>query len=353
MMLLMVIFMITAPIMQGGVDVKLPTAEAKPLDPKGGMVVTVNKQGQIFVDESRDELRGVPRVVQGARRHARQRRAYICARMKGANYGVGRARAVGDASGRRRRHRTRRGANGGEVVYRASEHRAIGRTARRLGVATRVGHCGSDFRAAFGAEGAAAGLQGESRRSTRGRARDRRSDEGAHARAATDRRQRHRHARRRIRATCRRRRRRSDAQETSATRDADAATKTPPKEVPQPKAGGGPTGGAGTDVANMKTEGVEFTDQAYLNNIVRQIAVRFKPRNPGALRAEVFFIVRRDGSVGEFKFLTQARTCTHSISRRRALSRLQGPAKAFGSLPPSYVNDFLPVIFSFDPSLIR
>jgi biopolymer transport protein TolR len=60
MMLLMVIFMITAPIMQGGVDVKLPTADAAPLDPKGGMVVTVDRQGQIFVDESRmgfDEFR--------------------------------------------------------------------------------------------------------------------------------------------------------------------------------------------------------------------------------------------------------------------------------------------------------
>jgi biopolymer transport protein ExbD/biopolymer transport protein TolR len=53
MMLLMVIFMITAPMMQGGVDVKLPTGEATPLDPKGGMVVTVDRQGQIFVDESR------------------------------------------------------------------------------------------------------------------------------------------------------------------------------------------------------------------------------------------------------------------------------------------------------------
>ena len=53
MMLLMVIFMITAPIMQGGVDVKLPTADAAPLEPKGGMVVTVDRRGQIFVDESR------------------------------------------------------------------------------------------------------------------------------------------------------------------------------------------------------------------------------------------------------------------------------------------------------------
>ena len=52
MMLLMVIFMITAPIMQGGVDVALPRAEARPLEPKSGLVVTVNRTGAIFVDES-------------------------------------------------------------------------------------------------------------------------------------------------------------------------------------------------------------------------------------------------------------------------------------------------------------
>ena len=38
MMLLMVIFMITAPMMQGGVDISLPRAEARPLDPKSGLV---------------------------------------------------------------------------------------------------------------------------------------------------------------------------------------------------------------------------------------------------------------------------------------------------------------------------
>lgn len=53
MMLLMVIFMITAPIMQGGVDVVLPTAAAKPLEPKSGLVVTVNRTGDVFVDETR------------------------------------------------------------------------------------------------------------------------------------------------------------------------------------------------------------------------------------------------------------------------------------------------------------
>jgi biopolymer transport protein TolR len=60
MMLLMVIFMITAPIMQGGVDVTLPKAEARPLEPKSGLVVTVDRAGRIHVEEaslSFDEFR--------------------------------------------------------------------------------------------------------------------------------------------------------------------------------------------------------------------------------------------------------------------------------------------------------
>ncbi len=51
MMLLLVIFMITAPIMQGGVDVTLPKAEAKALEPKGGMVVTVARDGRVYADD--------------------------------------------------------------------------------------------------------------------------------------------------------------------------------------------------------------------------------------------------------------------------------------------------------------
>ena len=56
MMLLMIIFMITAPIMQGGVDVELPRAEARPLEPKGGLAVTVDRQGHLFVDDARLSL---------------------------------------------------------------------------------------------------------------------------------------------------------------------------------------------------------------------------------------------------------------------------------------------------------
>jgi biopolymer transport protein ExbD/biopolymer transport protein TolR len=49
---LLIIFMITAPMMQGGVDVELPRAEARPLTAKEGMVVTVDRSGRIFVDET-------------------------------------------------------------------------------------------------------------------------------------------------------------------------------------------------------------------------------------------------------------------------------------------------------------
>jgi len=44
--------MITAPIMQGGVDVQLPRAEARPIQPKEGLIVSIDRQGRIFIDEA-------------------------------------------------------------------------------------------------------------------------------------------------------------------------------------------------------------------------------------------------------------------------------------------------------------
>src|SRR5687767_16022168 len=50
MLVLLIVFMITAPLMQGGVDVELPRAEARPLAPKEGLVVTVDRAGRVFID---------------------------------------------------------------------------------------------------------------------------------------------------------------------------------------------------------------------------------------------------------------------------------------------------------------
>ncbi|MBX9928874.1 MAG: biopolymer transporter ExbD [Gemmatimonadaceae bacterium] len=68
MMLLMVIFMITAPIMQGGVDVTLPRAEAKPLEPKSGLVVSMARDGRVYVDDvgmSASEFRASVKALAG------------------------------------------------------------------------------------------------------------------------------------------------------------------------------------------------------------------------------------------------------------------------------------------------
>ena len=62
MLLLMVIFMLTTPMMQGGVDVALPKASVEPLraSPRS-MTVTVTADGGVVIDETRltlDEFRG-------------------------------------------------------------------------------------------------------------------------------------------------------------------------------------------------------------------------------------------------------------------------------------------------------
>jgi biopolymer transport protein TolR len=56
MMLLMVIFMITAPIMQGGVDLALPKAEARSVESKTGVTISILQNGRIFVGDTRVSL---------------------------------------------------------------------------------------------------------------------------------------------------------------------------------------------------------------------------------------------------------------------------------------------------------
>jgi biopolymer transport protein TolR len=66
MMLLMIIFMITAPMMQGGVDVELPRAAARPLNANTALVVSVTRDGRIFADDvqlSLGEFRGTFRTL--------------------------------------------------------------------------------------------------------------------------------------------------------------------------------------------------------------------------------------------------------------------------------------------------
>ena len=63
---LLVIFMITAPILQGGVEVQIPQAEVAPLPASEAIVVSVDRDGAIYIDDAKvtlDEFKAAIRDV--------------------------------------------------------------------------------------------------------------------------------------------------------------------------------------------------------------------------------------------------------------------------------------------------
>ena len=49
---LLVIFIITAPILQGGVELELPRAQAGPITQAEGVIVSIAEDGQIYLDDA-------------------------------------------------------------------------------------------------------------------------------------------------------------------------------------------------------------------------------------------------------------------------------------------------------------
>ena len=128
-------------------------------------------------------------------------------------------------------------------------------------------------------------------------------------------------------------------------------TKAKATAAPLPRAGGGAVGGAGADVANVRTEGIEFPFPGYLQNIARQIQLNY--RSDKSLRsAEVFFLVRRDGAVSGFRFLQRSGSYAFDLECQGAVEAAAA-TKAFGPLPAGFFDDVLPVIFRFDPKTLR
>jgi biopolymer transport protein TolR len=56
-MVLLIAFMLTAPFLQAGVPLKLPKAEAKVIEEQEGITVSVNRDGEIFIDKLQVEWR--------------------------------------------------------------------------------------------------------------------------------------------------------------------------------------------------------------------------------------------------------------------------------------------------------
>jgi protein TonB len=127
---------------------------------------------------------------------------------------------------------------------------------------------------------------------------------------------------------------------------AKAAAPAQPVGVP----GGTP---GGTDVATIKTEGVDFPFPGYLQNLVSQVYRRWRPPPSNAsLNAEVLFFVHRDGSVTGLQFIQRSGSFAFDLEAQGAIEAA-ARADAFGQLPAGYGPDVLPVSFYFNPRSVR
>ena len=77
MLLLLVIFMITAPLMQGGIDISLPATDAKPLESKDGLGITVTRAGDIYIDNEKYTLAEFRVVFKGLSKNRTRNGVYL------------------------------------------------------------------------------------------------------------------------------------------------------------------------------------------------------------------------------------------------------------------------------------
>ncbi len=134
----------------------------------------------------------------------------------------------------------------------------------------------------------------------------------------------------------------------AGTKSAKTESKAP---AAPPKAGSGAVGGKGADVVNIKTDGIAFPYQGYLDNIVRQLTIAWSPRRvSAALVTEVKFLIRRDGSVANIEIVKSSGDRIYDTEGLGAVEAV-GSTRGFGALPAGWKDDVLVVYFTFDYSL--
>jgi protein TonB len=135
---------------------------------------------------------------------------------------------------------------------------------------------------------------------------------------------------------------------TARAGQADGAPRTDATTAPR---AGSSTGGRGADVATIRTDGIAFPAPGYLNNIVRQVYVRFSPPSRFAnrpLRSEVSFLIGRDGAVSEIRVEQSSGEYAFDLEARSAIEAA-GSTRSFGPLPKEWLDDVLRVYLTFTP----
>jgi outer membrane biosynthesis protein TonB len=123
----------------------------------------------------------------------------------------------------------------------------------------------------------------------------------------------------------------------------EAAPRTTPQTEPLP----GERPSTGADVATVSTEGIEFPFPEYIQNIISQTLRRWqRPVVSTPLEAELSFLVRRDGSIVDLRFVRRSGNFGFDLEAQGALEEA-GRLRAFGPLPDGWAADVLYVRFFF------
>ena len=99
---------------------------------------------------------------------------------------------------------------------------------------------------------------------------------------------------------------------------------------------------------NVRMEGIRRDYPEYYNNIIRQMQRCFRWRGGEDLRATVYFVIDRDGSVSEVDILESSRSIAFDIEAMGA-AECAGSRNRLGPLPETLPFDRLPILFKFDP----
>lgn len=130
---------------------------------------------------------------------------------------------------------------------------------------------------------------------------------------------------------------------------APAVTEPRPRSTPPAQPAPGEAPSTGNDAVSVSTPGLTFAYPEYLRNIVEAVYRRWeRPLGNAALRAEVSFLILRDGSVREIRLTRPSGSFSFDLSAQGAIEAA-GAADAFGELPDGYPADVLPVSFYFTP----
>ena len=108
------------------------------------------------------------------------------------------------------------------------------------------------------------------------------------------------------------------------------------------------TGGDSDEEMNIRIEGLKRDYPTYYNGIIVQIKRCFRWEGTGSPEAEIFFVIKSDGTVDDLRFVRKSGNPSFDFGAMGAVE-CAGKAGRLGALPRDLGFDRLPIRFTFKP----